>query len=96
MVPTKKNLNIEKSFSKLFYKNFQHRISYNDGVKSLSTKYETTDERIIERDVAKPLIMLSAYLITAAIIKPPTAYRYKRTKNYIYNLYLYYFILPVV
>jgi hypothetical protein len=48
-------------------------MSYNVGVKSFRTKYETTDERIIERDVANPLIILSAYLITAAIIKPPTA-----------------------
>ena len=48
-------------------------MSYNDGVKSFKTKYETRDERIIESEVAKPLIILSAYLITAAIIKPPIA-----------------------
>jgi len=48
-------------------------LSHNDGVKSLRTKYETTDERIIDSDVAKPLIILSAYLITAAIISPPIA-----------------------
>jgi hypothetical protein len=31
------------------------------------------DEKSIEREVAKPLIILSAYLITVAIIKPPIA-----------------------
>jgi hypothetical protein len=47
--------------------------SYRVGVKSFNRKYETTDERMIDNDVAKPLIILSAYLITAAIIKPPRA-----------------------
>jgi hypothetical protein len=47
--------------------------SYNVGEKSFKIKYETTDERIIESEFAKPFIILSAYLITAAIIKPPTA-----------------------
>ncbi len=57
-------------------------ISYNVGEKSFKTKYETTDERIIESDVAKPLIILSAYLITAAIIKPPNAYEKQRAQDH--------------
>lgn len=52
--------------------------TYRDGEKSFKTKYETTDERIIEREFAKPLMILSAYLITAAMIKPPTACEMRR------------------
>lgn len=53
-------------------------MTYNEGEKSLRTKYDTTDERIIERELAKPLMILSAYFITAAMIKPPTAYEMKK------------------
>jgi hypothetical protein len=52
-------------------------MSYKDGEKSFKTKYETNDESRIEREVAKPFIILSAYLITAAMIKPPIAYTEK-------------------
>jgi len=43
------------------------------GMKSLRKKYETTEDKIIEIDVAKPLRILSAYLITRATIRPPAA-----------------------
>jgi len=42
-------------------------------MKSLRIKYEATEERIIEMDVANPFTILSAYFITAAITKPPRA-----------------------
>ena len=38
-------------------------------------KWETIAENIIEIDVANPLTILSAYFITAAITKPPSADR---------------------
>ena len=44
------------------------------GTKSLRKKYETIEDKIIEIDVAKPFRILSAYLITAAMTKPPSAY----------------------
>jgi len=43
------------------------------GIKSCRKKYETIDDRIIEIEVANPLRILSAYLITAAITNPPNA-----------------------
>jgi hypothetical protein len=48
--------------------------NYLFGTKSFSTKYEIIDERIIDNEVANPFKILSAYLITAAIVKPPTAF----------------------
>lgn len=75
-VPMKNNLNMQNSISQIQQ---NKSLSYNVGEKSFNTKYDTTDERIIERDVAKPLIMLSAYLITAAIIKPPNACQITRS-----------------
>jgi len=36
-------------------------------------KYDTSEERTIEREVAKPFRILSAYFITAATIRPPAA-----------------------
>ena len=56
---------------------------YKFGTKSLSKKYDTTDERIIEIDVANPFKILSAYLITAAITKPPKAFLFKL--NFYFN-----------
>ncbi len=44
-------------------------------MKSCRKKYETTDDKMIEIEVAKPLRILSAYLITAAITNPPNALR---------------------
>jgi len=43
------------------------------GTKSLRKKYETTDDSIIDIEVANPFRILSAYLITAAITNPPSA-----------------------
>ncbi len=43
------------------------------GTKSFSKKQDTTEDKIIEIDVANPFKILSAYLITAAITSPPNA-----------------------
>lgn len=49
--------------------------SYLVGLKSSNTKYEMRAEMMMDREVAKPLRMLSAYLMTMATTKPPTACR---------------------
>lgn len=43
-------------------------------MKSFNKKQETIDDKIIEIEVANPFKILSAYLITAAITKPPKAF----------------------
>lgn len=43
------------------------------GSKSCSKKYDISVDRMMESDVAKPLRMLSAYLMTAAMTRPPRA-----------------------
>lgn len=45
------------------------------GSKSCSQKYDMRVDRMMESDVAKPLRMLSAYLMTAAMTRPPIAWR---------------------
>lgn len=45
------------------------------GSKSCSKKYDISVDRMMESDVAKPLRMLSAYLMTAAMTRPPRAWR---------------------
>lgn len=45
------------------------------GSKSCSQKYDMRVDRMMESDVAKPLRMLSAYLMTAAMTRPPSAWR---------------------
>lgn len=47
--------------------------SYLVGLKSSNTKYEMRAEMMMDREVANPLRMLSAYLITMATINPPRA-----------------------
>lgn len=49
--------------------------SYLVGLKSSNTKYEMRAEMMMDREVAKPLRMLSAYLMTMATTKPPRACR---------------------
>lgn len=41
------------------------------GLKSSNTKYEINVEMMMDREVANPLRMLSAYLITIATTNPP-------------------------
>ena len=53
--------------------NESEEFTYDEGVKSWRKKYEIMHDKTMERDVAKPLTILSAYLITLAIIKPPNA-----------------------
>lgn len=48
---------------------------YPVGSKSCSKKYDIRVDRMMESDVAKPLRMLSAYLMTAAMTRPPSAWR---------------------
>lgn len=50
-------------------------ILYPVGSKSCSQKYDMSVDRMMESDVAKPLRMLSAYLMTAAMTRPPSAWR---------------------
>lgn len=45
------------------------------GTKSCSQKYDISVDRMMESDVAKPFRMLSAYLMTAAMTRPPSAWR---------------------
>lgn len=45
------------------------------GSKSCSQKYDIRVDRMMESDVAKPLRMLSAYLMTAAMTRPPSAWK---------------------
>lgn len=45
------------------------------GSKSWSQKYDIRVDRMMDSDVAKPLRMLSAYLMTAAMTRPPSAWR---------------------
>lgn len=49
------------------------------GSKSCSQKYDMRVDRMMESDVAKPLRMLSAYLMTAAMTRPPSAWRKTNT-----------------
>lgn len=48
------------------------------GLKSCSRKYEMSVDTMMDRDVANPLRMLSAYLITTAITSPPKACRQRK------------------
>lgn len=43
------------------------------GTKSCNQKKDINVERIMDNDVANPFKMLSAYLMTAAITRPPRA-----------------------
>ena len=43
------------------------------GSRSLRRRYERTDERMMEMEVAKPFRMLSAYLTVRATTSPPKA-----------------------
>jgi hypothetical protein len=43
-------------------------------MKSSKMKYEIIEDNIIDKDVAKPFKILSAYLITTATTMPPKAY----------------------
>ena len=43
------------------------------GFKSLSMRHDASDETMIETADAKPLMMLSPYLITTATTMPPKA-----------------------
>lgn len=45
------------------------------GSKSCNQKYDISVDRMMESDVAKPLRMLSAYLMTAAMTRPPSAWK---------------------
>lgn len=47
--------------------------AYLVGLKSFSRKYEINVETMMDREVANPLRMLSAYLMTTATTKPPRA-----------------------
>jgi hypothetical protein len=49
-------------------------LTYMLGSKSCKRKNESIDEVIIDIAVANPFKILSAYLMTAATINPPTAY----------------------
>lgn len=46
---------------------------YHEGSKSFRTKKDTIEDSTIEREVAKPFRMLSAYFITKETIIPPSA-----------------------
>ena len=48
-------------------------MKYPPGDKSFKTKYEKTEDTIIEIEVAKPLRMLSAYFTVMATTSPPKA-----------------------
>lgn len=43
------------------------------GLKSFNRKYEMTADMMMDREVANPLRMLSAYLMTTATTNPPRA-----------------------
>ena len=49
-------------------------------MKSFKKQYETNDVTIIETEVANSLRILSAYLITAATVKPPIDQKRNKTK----------------
>ena len=51
------------------------------GSKSWSQKYDMSVDRMMESDVAKPLRMLSAYLMTAAMTRPPSAWRNNKHRH---------------
>lgn len=51
------------------------------GSKSCSQKYDIRVDRMMESDVAKPLRMLSAYLMTAAMTRPPSAWRNNKHRH---------------
>lgn len=51
------------------------------GSKSCSKKYDISVDRMMESDVAKPLRMLSAYLMTAAMTRPPRAWRENKHRD---------------
>ena len=47
--------------------------THHDGWKSLRRKKDIREERMMEREVANPFRILSAYFITTATIIPPNA-----------------------
>ena len=47
--------------------------TYSVGLKSANTKYDSTDETTMDTAVANPFSILSAYLMTAATMRPPKA-----------------------
>ena len=47
--------------------------TYSVGLKSANTKYDSTEETTMDTAVANPFSILSAYLITAATMRPPKA-----------------------
>lgn len=51
------------------------------GSKSCNQKYDMRVDRMMESDVAKPLRMLSAYLMTAAMTRPPSAWNNKHMET---------------
>lgn len=48
------------------------------GLKSSNRKYEMSVDKMMDREVANPLRMLSAYLMTTAMTKPPKACRQRK------------------
>lgn len=53
----------------------EHVCVYPVGLKSSNRKYEMSVDTMMDREVANPLRMLSAYLMTTAMTNPPTACR---------------------
>ena len=47
--------------------------TYSVGLKSANTKYDSTEETTMDTAVANPFSILSAYLMTAATMRPPKA-----------------------
>ena len=58
---------------------------YPPGTKSFMTRYENTEDTIIEIEVAKPLRILSAYLTVMATTNPPKAWKKIRFKVFLIN-----------
>lgn len=51
---------------------------YPEGLKSSNRKYEISVDTMMDTEVANPLRMLSAYLITMAMTKPPKACKQRK------------------
>ena len=54
---------------------------YPPGIRSFKTKYEKTDETIMEIEVANPFRMLSAYFTVIATTRPPKAWKKRKMLN---------------
>lgn len=66
----------------------EHVCVYPVGLKSFNRKYEMSVDTMMDTEVANPLRMLSAYLMTAAMTNPPRACRQRMKTNLYKNMYM--------